>query len=165
MLLSEFIHKEVIRTALSSNNKDSAIRELVDVLVESHEIPLSARDFVLDAVLEREHDNSSGMEHGVAIPHATSDKVEDVVGAMAVLPQGVEWGTLDGLPARIIVLLVLPRRNFTGDVSTLAGVSHLMRNKEFRQQLLQATDAAAIVKLIEDAEDQEFFHTKSKTAQ
>lgn len=153
MLLSELLHAGVIRTSLSANDKTAAIEELVDVLVEAHEIPLAVREHVITVVKAREDQMSTGMEHGIALPHASSDKVEDIVAAMAVLKTGIEFESLDGMPARILILLVMPRRNFQGHVSTLAGIAHLMNNAAFRESLLKAGDVNAIVKLIEDAED------------
>lgn len=153
MLLSELLHAGVIRTSLNAVTKDAAIDELVDVLIEAHEIPLSARDHVIALVKAREEQMSTGMEHGIALPHGSSDKVEDIIAAMAVLPVGIEFESLDGLPARILILLVIPRRNFQGHVATLAGIAHLMHNAAFREALLKAKDVDAIVKLIENAED------------
>ena len=153
MLLSEILHAGVIRTHLNATTKDAAIEELVDILVEAHEIPIALRDHVLHTVNEREESMSTGMEHGIALPHGSSDKIEDIIGAIAVLPKGIEFESLDGLPARIFILLVLPRRNFRGHVSTLAGIAHLMGNAAFRESLLDATDVPAVLNLIEDAED------------
>lgn len=129
------------------------------MLVASHDLPLSAREGVLEAVKARENQMSTGMEHGIALPHASSDSVEDVVGALAVLPTGVEFDSLDGLPARILLLMIMPRRNFLGHVSTLGGVAHLLGNADFRKRLLNAGDGEAILKLIESTEDKELFHT------
>lgn len=160
MLLSEILHASVIKTELEAKNKIEAIEELVDVLVAAHEIPLSLREHVLDGIMKRESQMSTGMEHGIALPHASSDKVEDIIGAMAVLKEGIEFETIDGMPARIIILMVLPRRNFQGHVRTLAGIAHLMGNASFRQSLLKARDVDAVLSLIEDAEDKEVFLKK-----
>jgi len=160
MLLSEILHASVIKTELMAGNKIEAIEELVDVLVAAHEVPLSLREHVLEAVSNRESQMSTGMEHGIALPHASSDKIEDIIGTMAVLPEGIEWDSLDGMPARIIILMVLPRRNFHGHVRTLAGIAHLMGNAGFRQSLLKARDVDAVLSLIEDAEDKEAFINK-----
>ena len=153
MLLSEILHADVIRTSLDATTKNEAIEELVDVLVEAHEIPIALRDHVLHTVNEREESMSTGMEHGIALPHGSSEKIEDIIGAIAILPKGIEFESLDGLPARILILIVLPRRNFQGHVSTLAGIAHLMGNAAFRESILSATDVPAVLSLIEDAED------------
>lgn len=164
MLLSEFLHADVVRTDLQAIDKWAAIEELVDVLVGAHDLPLSARESVLESVNAREKRMSTGMEHGIALPHASNDRVDDLVGALAVLPKGIEFESLDGLPARILLLMVMPQRNFLGHVSTLAGVAHLLKNGDFRKRLLGASDAAAILNLIESTEDEQVFHTKSNEA-
>ena len=153
MLLSEILHESVIVTGFEASSKEAAVEKLVDVLTDAHEIPLSLHDHVLETVMEREASLSTGMEHGIALPHGSSEKIDDIIGAMAVSPEGVPFETLDGLSARIILLLVLPRRNFQGRVHTLASIAHLLENPEFRTALQKATSAAEVLSLVEAEED------------
>ena len=153
MLLSELLHAGVVKIGLEAQNKTEAIEELVDVLVEAHEIPLSARDHAVSVVLDREHSMSTGMEHGVALPHAASDRVDDIVGALGIAPKGIPFESLDDQPARLIILLLLPARNVQGRVRTLAGIVHLMNNPGFREKLVAAPDVDAVLELVETEED------------
>lgn len=73
MLLSEMLHARVVKTHLEAENKYEAIEELVDLLIEAHEIPLSLRDHVVEVITERERSMSTGMEHGIALPHGSSE--------------------------------------------------------------------------------------------
>ena len=157
MLLGELLHEGVVRIRLGAKDKKEAIEELVDLLVEAHEIPLSLRDHVLESVMQREHSMSTGMEHGIALPHGASDRVNDIVGAMGISPEGIPFDSLDGLPAKVIILLVLPRDNFQGHVRTLAGIAHLLGNDSFRERLLDAPDTNAVLDLIEQEEDRDVF--------
>jgi mannitol/fructose-specific phosphotransferase system IIA component (Ntr-type) len=153
MLLTEILHPNVIKTGLEAETKFEAIEALIDVLIQAHELPLSKRDEIREEVFERERSHGTGMECYIALPHATTDKVDDVIAALGVSHRGVPFDCHDGLPARIIILLLLPKRNFQGHVRTLAGVAHLLRNAAFRDALIASPTAAAALKLITDEEE------------
>ena len=155
MQLGEILHQGVVKTRLEAENKYEAIEELVDLLIDAQDIPFSLRDHVVQAVLEREKSMSTGMDHGVALPHASSEKVDEIIGALGVAPEGIPFETLDGQPARLVILLIMPRRNFQGHVRTLAGIAHLLANPGFREAVINATEPKTILRLIENAERQE----------
>jgi len=148
MLLGDILHKEVIKTDLEALDKYEAIEELVDLLVQARDLPLSLRNHVIEVIEERERSLSTGMEHGVALPHGSSDRIDDIVAAIGISRRGVPFETLDGEPARLIILLVLPRRNFQGHVRTLAGVAHLLNNNAFREELITARTPDEVLSLI-----------------
>jgi mannitol/fructose-specific phosphotransferase system IIA component (Ntr-type) len=152
MLLSELLRPDLIRVPLGARTREQAIAELVDVLLQQHEIALSQRAAVLSAVLSTEDTHSSGLEGGIALPRAVSDKVEDILAVMGVSREGVDFHAPDGQPARIVILVLAPKRNYAGEVRTLAGIQHLLSNAGFRQKLLAATDARQLFDLIEAEE-------------
>lgn len=157
MLLGELLHEEVVKVGLEAETKFEAIEELVDLLVEAHEIPMSLRDHIVEVVTERERSMSTGMEHGIALPHGSSDRIDDMVGALGIAPNGIPFETLDGQPSHLIVLLVLPRKKYQAHVRTLAGIAHLLENPDFRNRLIHAPDAATALSMIEREEDRESF--------
>lgn len=155
MLLSEVLHEGVIKVNLEAEERFEAITELIDVLIEAHEVPMSYRSHLIEVVTGHERAMSHGMEFGIAIPHGASDRISDMIGALGISRKGIPFNCLDGQPARIIILLITPKDNYPGHVRTLAGIAHLMENADFREKLIQAPDAASALKLISDAE-QEF---------
>jgi mannitol/fructose-specific phosphotransferase system IIA component (Ntr-type) len=157
MLLGEILHDGVVKIGLEAENKFEAIEELVDVLIESHEIPISKRDHIVECVVQREKSMSTGMEHGVALPHGSSDRVNDIVGVLGIAPKGIAFESLDGLPAKIVILLILPRQKFQAHVRTLAGIAHLMSNPEFRDALVATESVDSVLDLIEHEEDKDVF--------
>ncbi|MDX9972157.1 MAG: PTS sugar transporter subunit IIA [FCB group bacterium] len=152
MLLGDILHTSVVTTRLEAKDKYEAIDQLVDLLVRSEQIPESLRRHVVDAVEEREHSLSTGMEHGIALPHGSSDQINEIVAAMGISHEGVPFDTLDGEPARLIILILLPRRNFQGHVRTLAGIAHLLNNGVFRERLMSAASVGEALALIHDEE-------------
>jgi len=155
VLLSEVLHEDVIKVNLEAEDRFEAITELIDVLIEAHEVPMSYRSHLIEVVAGHERAMSHGMEFGIAIPHGASDRISDMIGALGISRKGIPFNCLDGKPARIIILLITPKDNYPGHVRTLAGIAHLMENADFREKLIHVQNAASALKLISDAE-QEF---------
>ena len=157
MLLGEILHRGVIQTSLESTEKYPAITELVDVLIAANNLSPSLRESVLEAVNKREHSMSTGMEMGIALPHGSSDQIENLVGALGISREGMDWQCLDGQPAHLILLLVLPRHEFQVHVRTLAGISHLLNERSFRDALINADNPDTILNLIRKEEKSSVF--------
>jgi mannitol/fructose-specific phosphotransferase system IIA component (Ntr-type) len=158
MLLGEILNPDVVRLRLDAEDKFEAIEELVDLLIQAHELPMSLRDHAIEVVTARENSMSTGMEHGVALPHGTSDKITSIVAALALCPDGLPFESLDGEDARLVLLLLMPRDNYQGHVRTLAGIAHLLGNQAFREALINAEDVSAVMRLIQSEEDKEVFN-------
>lgn len=154
MLLHEILRPELIKLGLEAEKKREAISELMDVLVQYHEVPMNQRDILLEGLYENEYALGSGMEQGIALPHLSTDRVEDVICAFGTAPKGIPFGTLDGHPAKIFVLLLVPKKNFEGEVQAIAGVQHLLDNKTLVEGLLNATSPNEAYKLLMAAEDE-----------
>ena len=157
MLLGEILHRGVILPKLVATEKFAAIDELLDILVETKDLPSYLRDAVHAALLAREKSMSTGMEMGIALPHGSCDRVENMVGALGISREGIDFECLDGQPAHLVLLLVLPRQEFQIHVRTLAGISHLLQETKFRDALMAADDADAILKLIRGEEQSSIF--------
>lgn len=155
MRLSDLLHRDVVCVNLKGSTKNEVIEELVDVLVDAHEIPLSMRDLALDIVLERETHHSTGMERGIAVPHGYSDRVDDVIAAIGIAKEGIPFDSLDGVAARIIVLLLLPRRTFHDNPHTMAGIAYLLDNADLRERLKKTSSPDDVMRIIEEEEAKE----------
>ena len=118
---------------LQAGDKEGVITELVEVLRANGLVrdPAAA----LRAVLEREQGFSSGLRHGIAIPHARTDAVDRLVCAVGLKPEGVAFDTLDGKPARLVVLSLAPLHTAAPQLQFLAAVSQAL-NDQGRAALL-----------------------------
>lgn len=99
MALIDLIKKELIAVPLKAADKQGIITELIDLL--DAQGALKNRDDALSAVLQREALGSTGLEKGIAIPHAKTEAVKNLVLAIGVNSQGVEFQALDGKPSKI----------------------------------------------------------------
>src|SRR5207248_1277258 len=112
-----------------------AIEALLDFLIDEHEVPRDALGTVLDAILNRERRLSTGLEQGVAIPHGITEAIAEEVAAIGVFPHGVPFDASDGLPARIVILLITPEQKRYRHVANLAEIARQMRRRELREAL------------------------------
>jgi mannitol/fructose-specific phosphotransferase system IIA component (Ntr-type) len=125
-------------------DKWDAIRRLVAHLEQSGKLPRAASAAVLEQVLARERSMSTGMERGIAIPHAAVEQVERVLACMGIVsrPAGLEFESIDAQPARLVVLLVIPRSQKLLHIRTLADVARVLGVDAVREALVAAGSAA-----------------------
>jgi mannitol/fructose-specific phosphotransferase system IIA component (Ntr-type) len=152
VLLSELLQEDVVKIGLQATNKREAIEELVDVLVAAHEIRLGDRAQVIDAVLTRERSASTGLKYGLAVPHGAVECVQEIVAVLGTSRAGIPFESVDNEPARLLVLLVIPKNTYPRHVRTLAGVARLATDVELRTRLLEAVDPAQIIAAIDELE-------------
>ncbi|MEL6713749.1 MAG: PTS sugar transporter subunit IIA [Planctomycetota bacterium] len=150
MRLTELLRPEDVVLAFDPEDKWTAIEWLVEHLVERGHLAADARGDVLEAVLSRERSMSTGMEHGVAIPHAAVEEVGEIVACMGVVQaeDGLPFESIDGDAARLIVLLVIPKAQKLLHIRTLAEAARVLAKESVRAGLLGAsapTEAHAIL--------------------
>ncbi len=148
MLLNELLRPELIKIGLEAHNKEEAISELIDLLVQEHEIAMKHRQSVLEDVFANENDLGTGMENGIAVPHTTTDHTEDIICAVGTSAKGIPFQNLDGELTRLVVLVLAPKRNFAGEIRTLVGIQNILANETLRGQIIQATDANSVYNLL-----------------
>jgi mannitol/fructose-specific phosphotransferase system IIA component (Ntr-type) len=147
--LQELLRAPTIKVGLEARTKFEAIDELIDLLVERGELAPSERAAVARAVYERERLKSTGMENGVALPHGAVEGLEDVAAALGIAREGIDFGSADGGPATLVVLLAIPQNMLQFHVKTLAGIARLLNDDALRERLRAAKtpeEAAEIIR-------------------
>ena len=119
--------------------------ELADLLVADGAVPPENRAAILTALMEREGKMSTGMQLGVAIPHAKTSAVTGLVTAVALAPEGVDFNSLDGQPSRIFVVTVSPPSDVGTHIRFLADISRQLSSEHVRARLLEAKTGAEMV--------------------
>lgn len=145
MRLSDLFPVEDVLVRFEPADKWDAIRKLVGHLVDRGRIPRGDAPAIVEAVLSRERSMSTGMEHGIAIPHAAVDGVQSVVACMGIVSSGagLPFESIDGKPARVVVLLVIPRAQKLLHIRTLADIARVLGRDGVREALLGAPDASS----------------------
>lgn len=126
--------------------KADAIREMVEALYVAGRTESPER--LEEAVWAREAVYSTGLGHGLAIPHSKTDAVTDDSIAILRLRQPVEWGSLDGAPVRMVILLATRESAGSGHMQVLSQLARRLMHRSFREGLLAAQDAAGILDLL-----------------
>jgi nitrogen PTS system EIIA component len=150
MDLGDILTREQIVTDLQATNRWEAIDELINNLVTTGKIKPEHYDAIATVVKKRESSMSTGIGFGVGIPHASTDLIHEVVGALGRSKKGVNFDALDSQPVSLVVLFLVPQGQFQKHLHTLANIAKLLHKADFRQALEQAPDADAMLQIIRD---------------
>jgi len=151
MILTQILQPDCIKVPVENREKEAVITELVDLLDAKG--LLSDRDSALEAVLIRERTQSTGTGAGIAIPHGKCSAVKELVIAIGIAHEPIEFNSIDGKPVTILILLVSPADQTGPHIQALATISRLMLNEEFRQKLEKVTSADEAYALLNDQEN------------
>ncbi len=149
MKLSELISGEhQVIQELESADRWGAIDELTDILVQGGAIREADRKAILDEVRKRESSMSTGIGFGIGIPHASTDLIDEAIGAIGRSKEGMNFDALDNQPVTLVVLFLVPKGQFQKHLHTLANIAKRLHNPEFRKSLEEALDAKAMLDII-----------------
>ena len=142
MKLSELIGPDSILLGFDPTDKWSCIHDLVQHLCDAGRLDEALVEPVREAVLARERTMSTGMEEGVAIPHAALEEISEVVAILGVINRedGLDFESIDGRPSRLIVLLLIPKSQKLLHIRTLADIARVLSRELVRKELLVAED-------------------------
>ncbi len=149
MTLMEILSGRSVIAGLRGRNKREILEELVDA-VDSEKI--TDRHRVLEAVLLREDIMSTGIGHGIAIPHGKSEFVSELGGVLGIKREGVDFDALDDQPTFIFFLLVSPMDVSGPHIKALARISRLLKREAFRRHLIESQDRESLIACIEEEE-------------
>jgi mannitol/fructose-specific phosphotransferase system IIA component (Ntr-type) len=148
MNLGDILSSDNILPDMTAGNRWEAIDELVQQLVSTTKVRSEHRDAIVAVVKKRESSMSTGIGFGIGIPHASTDLIQEVVGALGRSKKGIEFDALDNQPVNLVVLFLVPQGQFQKHLHTLASIAKLLHVKEFRQELEQAAGAAEMFQII-----------------
>ena len=150
MDLGDILSPGQINPDLQATNRWDAIDELINSLVEAGKIKPENREAIVAVVKKRESSMSTGIGFGIGIPHASTDLIYEVTGALGRSRKGVNFDALDNQPVNLVMLFLVPQGQFQKHLHTLANIAKLLHRAEFRQALEQAPDADAMLGIIRD---------------
>ena len=135
MSLASLLTSEQIIPEMTATDRWPAIVELIDLLVAQKKIEPASRDGILAALKHREETMSTGIGFGIAIPHASSEDVSEVVAAFGRSTQGIEFDALDNAPVKFVVLFIVPKNQFQTHLRTLAAIAKFLNDRSVRESL------------------------------
>jgi fructose-specific phosphotransferase system IIA component len=156
MKLVDFITPAHVKIRLEGDGKEEVIEELVSLLVDTSDV--EDPDAIYEAVMNREREGSTGLEKGVAIPHAKSDAVKNLSIVIGISRAGVDFAALDGKPSHLFFLMVAPTSESGPHVQAIAKIVKMIKLDKFRKKLLDAKkpdDVVEAISRVENGEDEE----------
>lgn len=148
--ISEILLKEGIILDLKEKEKVEVIKRLSKKLIELNYIT-DAEEFFTE-ILKRENLESTGIGMGIAIPHARSKVVKDLVIVFGRSEEGVDFSSLDGKPAHLIFLIAGPEDKKAEYLLALAKLSKLLRKDEVRIELNKVKNEEEVLAVIKKYE-------------
>ena len=146
--MTRYLNKDCISVDLKGSTKDEILEELLSLLCRSGNI--EDREMVLNALKEREATMSSGLEKGIAIPHAKTNGVKETCVAIGLKKEGIDFNSLDGQPAKIFIMLASPIENSGPQMRAMAAFSGALMRDEVRAALMNAENAESVIEILEE---------------
>lgn len=147
MNLLDILTPECIKTPLAATDKRGVIDELVELLGAQGKV--SDVNSLKEAVWQREQTRTTGIGHGLAIPHGKCGAMNELAMAIGRPAEPLDFEAIDAKPVRLIVLLASPPDRTSDHIQALARVSRLMTMEDFREQIYHADSPEAIYELLE----------------
>jgi len=155
--LIEFLMEEYINANLKAETKEEAIEELIDFFIKTHNGTKKQKKEILNSVMERENQASTGIGKGIAIPHGLVKKGPVIWGAIGLSRKGVDFDSIDGKPVQLIILIVTPQ-NHKDDlhIAVLAQLSKILGDENTINRILMSKTGAEICEILTENEKKDF---------
>lgn len=145
MGIAKLLDQSVIKRNLKSRSKSDAIKELLDVFEACGKINNEAQ--ALKDCIERENYLSTGFENGLAVPHAKTEAVNELILAFGISREGIEFDSLDGKPAHFIFLLLSPVNESGPHIKVLSEITRQFQDAQIPRKILAAESTSAILNI------------------
>jgi mannitol/fructose-specific phosphotransferase system IIA component (Ntr-type) len=151
MLITDYLSQNCITTSLTGSNKQEIINNLAELIFQ--QFPEIDKNEALEGIWEREKLMSTGIGEGVAIPHARIDSSPEIVTALGLLPEQINFDSLDDKPVKLVVLILFPKEEVNLQLKYLARVSRLLQRTSLHDDLFQCHSAEEVLKAIKKFEE------------
>jgi nitrogen PTS system EIIA component len=155
MKLSDLVCPDAILIDLNTNERDEVIRELVNSLGKAGKIAKKNVGAVIDAVITRENEASTGIGKGVAVPHVKSAAVKKPMAAYGLCREGLDFTSLDKKPVYSVFLLISPETDADAHISAMEVIFKNLQKEDFRSFLRQAQTVEDVSGLLREADADE----------
>lgn len=153
MKIMDFLSKDAVTVNIKGADKDSVLKEMVDLLITAGEVDKKHRAKLIELLKAREELGSTAIGQGVGIPHAKSEYVSRLIAAFGISKKGVNFDSLDGEPVHIFFMLLAPQDSAGPHLKALARISRLLKDKYFREGLKSAPDEKTVLRTIQQEDE------------
>ncbi|MCE9589565.1 MAG: PTS sugar transporter subunit IIA [Planctomycetes bacterium] len=146
MRLTEILQPDCVKVPLDAADKKAAIFELIDL--QASKAGVQGTEQLKEAVWQRETTRTTGIGHGIAIPHGKSSGCSKLTMAIGLTKTPMEFGAVDGRPVQLIILLTSPPDQTGSHIQALARISRMLTDDATRTAIKAATSAQAVYEMI-----------------
>ncbi len=143
----EILSPESVVMHMCARDKQDAIRELVRKL-NGGSLPIKCEEDVLTSIAEREAAAPTELEYGVSMPHGRTEAVSNVMAAVGICADGMNFKCLDGSPVRLMILVASPKNTSGPHLHFLASITASLRTQEMVDQVVKAETPEEVVRLL-----------------
>ena len=148
--IADYIKVETINLNLESKNKNAVIRELYNNLKQTNLIKDEEQG--LNDIFKREDMGSTGIGKRIALPHAKTIAVDELMITFGISKNGISYNSVDDENVNIFFMFLCPENKTQEYLKVLARISRLIREDKFVNDLLKATSNQEILELIRKEE-------------
>lgn len=105
---------------------------------------------IFDKLIERERLGSTGLGHGIALPHGRLGQGEDIIAAFIKLPEAIPFESVDGQPVDLLFALLVPEAKNNEHLQVLAAVARFFQDESNQSLIRQAENAESIYRILEN---------------
>ena len=160
MKITDLIKKDAIDLNVETSQKEEVIQKAVELMTRNGNI--KNKDEYLKLVMKREEEGSTGIGEEIAIPHGKGDSITAPGVAAMVIPNGVDFNSLDGKPVKLLFLIAAPNTKDNVHLEVLSRLSTLLMDEKFRKELIQAKSKEEFLQIIEQAEKEKLSEKKEE---
>lgn len=153
MKILDVLPKEAILADLKAVDKKGVLEELVVPVANLSGVN---HEDLVKVLMERERLGSTGIGEGIGIPHGKVKNLDSLILVFGLSRKGVDFDSMDGLPAHIFFLLITPENSTGLHLKLLARISRILKNDPFKEKLLHATSPDEIYSIIKEEEEEAF---------
>ena len=153
MKLGDFLIADAFVPEMASTQRDEVIAELVGALVKTGKLKAADADDIIEKIIEREKQGSTGIGKGIAVPHVKHPAVKSIIGTVGGSTDGVDFASLDKAPVYSVLLLISPPNEPEKHLEVMEKLFSHLQKEMFRKFLRQAETKQAIAELIHEADD------------
>lgn len=153
MKFKEFICFEAAISQLQSDNRDGVIEELVCSLEKNGKLQKESLQSIVKAIIKRENEASTGLGRGVAIPHVKHKAVNEIVAAIGLSENGIDFFALDKMPVHSVILMISPPEEPDKHLQAMENIFKHLQIEKFRKFLRQCRNPEQIKDLFMEADE------------
>ena len=152
MRITDLLDKNSVMLGAAPSDKKQALEQAVALMAESGK--LADEEAYKKQVFAREEESTTGIGEGIAIPHGKCDAVIKPGLAAMVIPNGVDFESLDDEPVTLLFLIAAPNTKDNVHLDVLSKLSVMLMDEDFTAKLRAAKSVDEFMKIIDDADSE-----------